>query len=317
MKPFTFICYSHDFAFRLVKVKLPLLYPVIEFKPALKELLHKDLRTEEMLHDHKSLSSCFVPGIYEFQHAITLFRHIYTVAELTNEEPLATSQHPVTHSSRLGSKSSTLRNREYLMMSLLADKKDIVDYLPSPSKVAPLVIHFSSGCVPNGCFGNVISCLISKYNWKVCQTEQGKPECLAHNIVTLCDPTLPVTITIVNHIQHLEIHINMAKVEDHFSEICSSIKVATFSALKNVFKVMHFEDIQVEPAFICPCKCSPSHAATVCHFLYGGSYTVCTKTGIPIGCLQKEQQFWFQKKKGETCSVQGGFFLSTSHTTSL
>ena len=52
MKPFTFICYSHDFAFRLVKVKLPLLYPVIEFKPALKELLHKDLRTEEMLHDH-------------------------------------------------------------------------------------------------------------------------------------------------------------------------------------------------------------------------------------------------------------------------
>ena len=259
--------------------------------------------TEEMLCDHKSLSSCFVPGIYESQHAVALFRHIYTIAELTNEEPLTTSQHPVTHSSRLGPKSSILKNREYLMMSLLADKKDIVHYLPSPSKVAPLVIHFSSGCVPNGCFGNVISCLISKYNWKVCQTEQGKPACLAHNIVTLRDPMLPVTITIVNHIQHLEIHVNMAKVEEHFSEICSSIRTSTFSAIENVFKIMHFEDIQVEPAFLCPCKCSPSHAATICTFLFGGSYTVCTKTGISIGCLQKEQQFWFQEKKGETRSV--------------
>ena len=275
--------------------------------PALKakyvRFCNEGIITEEMLCDHKSLSSCFVPGIYESHHAIMLFRHIYTIAELTNEEPLATSQQPFTGSSRLGQKSSILRNREYLMMSLLADKKDIVDYLPLPSKVAPLVIHFSSGCVPNGCFGNVISCLISKYNWKVCQTEQGKPECLAHNIVTLRDPMLPVTITIVNHIQHLEIHVNMANVEEHFSEICSSIQTATLSALKNVFKVMRFEDIQVEPAFLCPCKCSPSHAATICHFLYGGSYTVCTKTGISIGCLQKEQQFWFQEKKGETRSV--------------
>ena len=268
--------------------------------------------TEEMLCDHKSLSSCFVPGIYESQHAVALFRHIYTIAELTNEEPLTTSQHPVTHSSRLGPKSSILKNREYLMMSLLADKKDIVDYLPSPSKVAPLVIHFSSGCVPNGCFGNVISCLISKYNWKVCQTEQGKPACLAHNIVTLRDPMLPVTITIVNHIQHLEIHVNMAKVEEHFSEICSSIRTSTFSAIENVFKIMHFEDIQVEPAFLCPCKCSPSHAATICTFLFGGSYTVCTKTGISIGCLQKEQEFWFQEKKGETRSVH-----TTTHSLRL
>ena len=225
--------------------------------------------TEEMLHDHKSLSSCFVPGIYRSQHAIMLFHHIYTIAKLTNEKPLTTSQHLVTHSSMLGSKLSILRNREYLMMSLLAVKKDIMDYLPSPSKVAPLVIHFSSGCVPNGCFGNVIFCLISKYNWKVCQTEQGKPECLAHNIVTLRDPTLPVTITIVNHIQHLEVHISMAKVKKHFSEICSSIQTSTFSAIENVFKVMWFEDTQVEPAFLCPCKCSSSHAATVCHFLYG------------------------------------------------
>ena len=254
--------------------------------PALKakyvRFCNEGIITEEMLHDHKSLSSCFVPGIYESQHAITLFRHIYTIAELTNEEPLATSQQPFTHSSRLGQKSSMLRRREYLMMSLLADKEDIVDYLPSPSKVAPLVIHFSSGCVPNGYFGNVISCLISKYNWKVCQTEQGKPECLVHNIVTLHDPTLPITLIIVNYTQHLEVHINMAKVEEY---IFKPHNFKTFLIAEKVVVCMLEHDIQVEPAFLCPCKCSPSHAATVCHFLYGGSYTVCTKTGSWLGSL--------------------------------
>ena len=81
---------------------------------------------------------------------------------------------------------------------------------------------------------------------------------------------LPVTITIVNHVQHLEIHVNMANIEGHFSEICSSIRTKTFSALKNVFRVMRFEDIQVEPAFLCPCKCSPSHAATSATSYMGG-----------------------------------------------
>ena len=199
------------------------------------------------------------------------------------------------------------------MMSLLADKKDIVDYLPSPSKVAPLVIHFSSGCVPNGCFGNVISCFISKYNWKVCQTEQGKPECLAHNIVTLRDPTLPVTITIVNHIQHLEVHISMAKVKKHFSEICSSIQTSTFSAIENVFKVMWFEDTQVEPAFLCPCKCSSSHAATVCHFLYG---LFAPKQEYWLVACKRNSSSGFRKRKVRHVLFKG-FIEFVWHTHSL
>ena len=71
--------------------------------PALKakyvHFCNEGILTEDMLCDHKSLSSCFVPGIYESQHAVALFHHIYTIAELTNEEPLTTSQHPFTHSS--------------------------------------------------------------------------------------------------------------------------------------------------------------------------------------------------------------------------
>ena len=284
--------------------------------PALKakyvRFCNEGIITEEMFHDKRlQFSDCFVPGIYEPQQAIKLFRHTYTIAELTDEEPLAKSQHPPTHSNRPGQKStSTLRKREYLMMSLLADipEKDIKKFLPShrrfrflpsPSKVTPLVIQFSNHCVPNGCFGNVISCLISKYNWKVCRTEQGKPECLAHNIVTLRDPMLPVTITIVNYTQHLEVHINMAEVKEvHFGEICSSVRTTIFAAIENVFKLMRFEDIIVEPAFLCNCR-PKSHSATICH-LSTGSYIVCCETKNRVGCLLNKHLYWFQdEKKGE------------------
>ena len=253
--------------------------------------------TEEMLCDKTlQFSDCFIPGIYEPQHAIKLFRHIYTIAE----EPLVKSRQPSTDFNRPELKSS---RREYLMMSLLTDrcKVCIREHLPSPSKVAPLVANFSNGCVPNGCFGNVISCLISNYNWKVCRTEDDKPECLAHNIVTLHCPKLSKA-TLVNYTQHLEIHVNMSEVkEEDFNEICSHIHTTIFAAIGKVFKVMRFRDIHVEPAFHCPCKRTPkSHVAHVANISTGSSYLVCTKTGAKSQ-LQREHEFWLHHgKEGET-----------------
>ena len=252
--------------------------------------------TEEMLCDKSlQLSHCFIPGIYEPQHAIQLFLHTYTIAQLSTEESLATmTQQPPTHSSRPGQKRSPMRKKEYLMMSLLAaiPEESIQELLPSSSKAAPLVIHFSNGCVPNGCFGNITSCLISTYKWKLCRTEQSSPECLAHSIVKLCDPKLPVTITIVNYTRHLEIHVNMDKVKEKDVEtFCLSIRKSIFAAVHKVFDVMRFQHIHVEPALLCPCDCSPSHAATV---LPDSSYIVCSKTGKPLGSLQTEQEVWFQ-----------------------
>ena len=252
------------------------------------------IMTEEMLCDKSlQLSDCFIPGIYEPQHAIKLFLHTYTIAQLSTEESLSKIRQPPTHSGRTGQKSSTVRKTEYLMMSLLPAIPDeaIQEFLPSSSKVDPLVIHFSNGCVPNGCFGNVTSCLISAYNWKLCRTEQTSPECLAHNIVKLCDPMLPVTITMVNYIRHLEIHVNMDKVEEKdVNTFCLNIHSKLFAAVDKVFDVMRFQRIRVEPAFLCPCECTPSHAARICP---DSSYIVCSKTEKPLGTLQREQQFWF------------------------
>ena len=260
--------------------------------------------TEEMLCDKSlQLSDCFIPGIYEPHHAIKLFLHTYTIAQLSTGEPLAKAQQPPTYSSRPGQKSCPVKRKEYLMMSLLAaiPEKDIQKFLPSSSKASPLVIHFSNGCVPIGCFGNITSCLISTYNWKLCQTEQTSPECLAHNIVKLCDPMLPVTMTMVNFTRHIEIHVNMDIVEEEkdVKTFCLSIRRKLFAAVDRVFNVMRFQHVQVEPAFLCPCECSPSHATRICP---GSSYSVCRKTNKPLGSLPRKQQVWFPDGgKGDTC----------------
>ena len=183
-------------------------------RPKYKCFCNEGIITEEMLCDESvQLSDHFIHDIYEPQDAIKLFLHIYAIAPLSNEEPLAKDQQPHTSSSLPRQKLS--EGREYLMMTLLEEKpeKDIQEHLPSSSKVAPLVIHFSSGCVPNGCFCNTISCFISTYNWKVCRVKKVA-KCLADNIITLNgDSTLPVTITMVNYTQHLEIHIDTDNVE--------------------------------------------------------------------------------------------------------
>ena len=59
--------------------------------------------TEEMLCDKSlQLSHCFIPGIYEPQHAIKLFLHMYTIAQLSTEESPDKNKQPPTHSSRPG-----------------------------------------------------------------------------------------------------------------------------------------------------------------------------------------------------------------------
>ena len=123
------------------------------------------------------------------------------------------------------------------------------------------------------------------------------PKCLAHNIVTLSGPKLPVTITMVNCTQHLEIHVNTDNVEEEdLSGFCSSIRKTVFAAIKDkVFKLMRFEDFQVKPAFLCPC--GPSHVATICSdsdIVCKNSYIVCSETDTSQGRLQEQHLLWFK-----------------------
>ena len=69
--------------------------------------------------------------------------------------------------------------------------------------MVPLVVKFSDNCVPLGCFGSIISCLLSLYDWEVNSKDDDSPECLAHNIASLFCPTLFLKVVLVDTADHI------------------------------------------------------------------------------------------------------------------
>ena len=269
--------------------------------------------TEELLQ-HECLSTIFIPKLYEPRHALNLFQHIFTIAPLSEDSSAATdSRQPLT--ARITEpakkmvtapgKAPQVGKTEYLMMCLLPDKSqsEIHDCLPSTTRVSPLLVRFSNDCAPSGSFSNTVSCLISSFKWKIAHTRLRKAECLAHNIVTLRPQTTPVKVTLVNSTCYFEIHVNAGSADDTpLKEYCSEIRSTIFAALKKVFQTMQFEDIEVEPAFLCPCDpISAAHVATIFpeSAVTTKSQLVCSETELSVGKLQWSQGVWFPEWHGE------------------
>ena len=193
---------------------------------------------------------------------------------------------------------------EYLMMCLLPDKSqsEVHDCLPSTFRVSPLLVRFSNDCAPSGSFGNTVSCLISSFKWIISRI-QNKPTCLAHNIVTLRLHNAPVKVTLVNSTLYFEIHINAGNLLDPLLEkYCPSIRATIFAALKKVFQIMQFDDIEVVPAFLCSHDpTSKAHAATIFpnSAVTSESLLMCSETEDAIGELEWSQGVWFQEWHGE------------------
>ena len=267
--------------------------------------------TEELLQ-HECLSTSFIPDLYEPRHALNLFQHIFTVAPLSEDSSAATdSRQPLTaRITEPAKKTATAPGKvpqvgktEYLMMCLLPDKalNEICKCLPSSPQISPLLVRFSNDCAPNGSFSNTVSCLISSFKWKIAHTRQQKAECLAHNIVTLRPQITPVKVTLVNSTSYFQIHINVGSADDTpLKEYCCEIHCTIFAALKKVFQTMQFEDIEVEPAFLCPCPTS-AHVATIFpqSAVTTKSQLVCSETNLSVGKLQWNQGVWFPEWHGE------------------
>ena len=267
--------------------------------------------TEELLQ-HECLSTSFIPKLYEPRHALNLFQHIFTIAQLSEDSSAATdSRQPLTaHITEPAKKTATAPGKapqvgktEYLMMCLLPDKalNEICKCLPYSPQISPLLVRFSNDCAPNGSFSNTVSCLISSFKWKIAHTRQRKAECLAHNIVTLQPQTAPVKVTLVNSTSYFEIHVNAGSTDDTPLEEYSEIRSTIFAALKKVFQTMQFEDIEVEPAFLCPCDpTSAAHAATIFpeSAVTTKSQLVCSEQNVRVGKLQWSHGVWFPEWHG-------------------
>ena len=249
---------------------------------------------------HEELSTSFVDSVYQPEDAIKLFQKIYTIA------PLSVDRQP-SHISGAAKSPTAETDREYLMMCLLPDKREdeiheclSLPHLSTASTVSPLLVQFEKDCVPNGVFGNTVSCLISNFNWQLLLTLEGKPQCLAHNIATLRAGNVPLKVTLVNTLQYFEVHVNAndAALQTHIPKIQSTV----FEAVTEVLRSMHF-DIEYKPAFMCPCDPSVPHAATIFRDSPSTPVTnepclVCSKTKEPLrGGLKLKHKVWFSDWK--------------------
>ena len=269
-------------------------------KPELSESLRDGIITEEILCHDLSLK-CFIPNLFEPHHAIDLMCHNFTLAPLSHEPQPKTGSGPANQPNP--STPIKREKREYLMMSLrpAIPDKDIPQYIPTPSEIAPLVVKFSKDCVPLSCFSSTISCLLSMYDWGLSRADDDSPECLAHNVVSLFKPATPGQIILVDVGHSFQIHINTDRDTERtdYPEICFQVQETIFTAIKQVFEHLQLTGIEISPAFICPCPKEP-HSHSASSFLFKKRWFLqCSKTKKSVGAALEQHTMWLDTPVAE------------------
>ena len=288
----------------------------------IKEKLASSLRdgiiTEEILN-HEQLTQCFIPDLYEPCDAIDLLCHTLTLAPLSREvQSTPDSSHPATSTPPPPIKRE---KREYLMMCLQKPipDKDLSQHLPPPppSKIAPfpdkdlpqqlppptpLVVQFTKNCVPLSCFSRTISCLLTMYEWKLSRDDKGLPKCLAHNVVSLYKPRTPGQIVLVDSGHSFQVHIRPGRGIDRndMAKVCFQVKETLFTAINQVFDILHLDGISASPAFFCPCE-RESHSHFASPDLFNSKWHLyCSITGESVGPAIDHHLLWLDTPATET-----------------
>ena len=265
--------------------------------------LRDGIITEEIL-SHQHLSQCFIPNLYEPHHAIDLLCHTLTLAPLSHEPQAKSENIPNVENKPLPPVKREREKREYLMMSLRQafSDKDITQYISLGSQIAPLVVQFTKNCIPLSCFSRTISCLLAMYDWKLSRADNGSPECLAHNIVSLYKPKMPGQIVLVDMGHSIQIHIKVTKDTDpsHFPDICFQVRETVFTAIEQVFEILHLSKIEISRAFICPFSREPhNHSASVYQFKSQWMLN-CSIVESDVGAAEKKHIMWLDTSVTET-----------------
>ena len=255
--------------------------------------LRDGIITEEIL-SHKQLTQCFIPGLYEPSDAIDLLCHTLTLAPLSREvQSTPDSSHPATSTPPPPIKRE---KTEYLMMCLQKPipDKDLPHHLPPPSEIASLVVQFTKNCVPLSCFSRTISCLLAMYDWKLSRDDEGLPKCLAHNVVSLYKPRTPGQVVLVDSGQSFQVHIRPGRGIDQIdmAKVCFQVKETLFTAINQVFDILHLDGIETSPAFFCPCDIE-CHSHFASPDLFNSKWHLyCSITGESVGPATDHHLLW-------------------------
>ena len=180
---------------------------------------------------------------------------------------------------------------EYLMPALLPELcprgcQSIIlsgDPLPSGDLLGPLLsgdpllIRYKGGCFPNGVFCFLVSFLINDAKWTV-YTKEGKPKCLYSNSVAFSTSQFPATVTIIDNLLYLAVHIVLSHgfPSPHLS-VLADVHRGIMSACKHLGYQYAEEDIIV--AKCCrydDCGGEARHHADI-RVTENGSWAICSK----------------------------------------
>ena len=190
-------------------------------------------------------SKCYVPGLYEPQHAIKLFQSLFIA--------------------------SPLGEGKYLLPFLLPTilKTDIHKYRPSCSILPAFVVRFKTistsdvTCAPNGIFCGLVASLLTTYKWIIKKTHDENErklhtECMARNVVILAHDKLPGKLTLINMQYFFEVHIEAdERMLPHF---CPKLREMILAGIQSVLTAFKYVDCAPVVAYLCPCS-PDSHPA--------------------------------------------------------
>ena len=198
-----------------------------------KQFRDQGLLTKAML---ESFSKHYVPGLFTATELIKLFKALLVMTNYSDST--------------------------YVMPCLLRDigYEEVAKYrVDSASPVSPLLLHSPHG-PRNGTFCSLITFLLSSENhfphpWTVRKYSMW----LFRNCVRFIIPSYPCSITLINSLTFLEVHISVPST--HLPKLCPVVREAILTGLKKADIVLGYSDSKPELAFICPCQKGGIHPA--------------------------------------------------------
>ena len=184
-----------------------------------------------------------MPGLYEPYHAVEILKKFYVLAEGDFGEESVD-----------GSKVN-----KYMMMCLLPRKPvEKLEPLQKFKGIQPLRLHFERNsrpgmnlcCSPSGSFGNMIACLISKYNWRtVTDMDDKEPNCLYHDAALLHPSDSVLEVGLINRTEFFEVYVDLKGEHKHQALL---VKRDIYNAAKSVLQKMEIS-LHIFRGFNCTC----------------------------------------------------------------
>ena len=244
------------------------------------------------LLQEKEFVAHYVEGIFTATDFLVLLKRLLIVA------PLADMESPTT---------------EFFFPAILGMiEKAKIDAFLSPygaTKIAPLVVRFSTGWAPPGVYCCSLCHLQSHAHWEVIneapkpcttpRTEGTHPSqlrCISRNCITFAKHNRPGSVTFIDNFSFFVVHVNINTSDmqqDELTEHCQAIRSEVFAAVEAALQNTHHTDSHPNHAFLCPHQnesCSTElHTA---HVSDNGKRWICSQNREIFSNLTPHQTVW-------------------------